>query len=123
MSPRSICEIMRLLFDGSIQVVGAGLPCRTREIVRLRPRAEGSERGLQIGGAASLVLERELRELLLQVQALQLHLERLVRRSVEEERRLHLTLLDVLDERLEGRMLRETHAVPQNRQNLRLHLS
>src|SRR5262245_24642088 len=108
MAPRSSCEIMstsphayghestksrsqivvfscfrvfvtRLLQNRSIQVIRTGLPGRTFQVRRLHARDELFERRLKIGGALPLVGRRELCELLLEIKALQLHRQRLVR--------------------------------------------
>src|SRR5204863_9317348 len=118
MSPRSSCEIMRvtapLLEDDAIQTVSAWFPGGAFEVCRLHARDERVERRLKIGRALALVRRRELRELLLEIETLQLHCQRLVRRSVEKERRLDLAAFDVIDEGDDVRHPIEADAVLQD---------
>src|SRR5262245_1143468 len=67
-----------------------------------------------------MVGRRELCELLLQIETLQLHRQRLVRRSVEEERRLDLATFDVVDKGGDIRHPIEGDAVPQDGANIPL---
>src|SRR5262245_8599803 len=101
-------------------MIRTGLPGRAFEVRRLNARNELFERCLKIGRALPLVGRRELCELLLQIEALQLHRQRLVRRSVEEERRLDLAAFDVVDKGGDVRHSIEADAVLQDGANLRL---
>src|SRR5260370_3807958 len=79
-------------------MISTRLPGRTSQIGRLRAHHEDLKRGLQFGRALSLIREGKLGEFLLQIEAFQLRLERLARRSPEEQRRRHLTGFYVHDE-------------------------
>src|SRR5262245_56127912 len=101
-------------------MIRTSLPGRAFELRRLHARNKLFERRLKIGRALPLVGRREFCELLLEIEALQLHRQRLVRRSVEEECRLDLAAFDIVDKASDLRYPIEADAVLQDGANLRL---